>query len=724
MKFYSNNDFAFKDVHNEELFYQNGKILVEMVQLFEKYRIVYPSKHQFLGDLFEQLLNKGFKQNEGQFFTPIPITRFIWDCLPIDRMVKSERGTVYPKVIDYACGAGHFLTEAIEAINYFVLSDGDNSWARDHIFGIEKDYRLARVAKISLFMNGAGEGNIIFGDGLENVPDKGIDNGSFDILVANPPYSVKDFKQHLQLKNNKFTLLDRIGLNGCEIETLFVERVGQLLKPKGIAAVILPSSILSNNSASYTGAREYFLKNFYIRAIVAFGSKTFGATGTNTVVMFLEKFNEPPKSIDLSADSVDAIFSGAEIKEWKDKEILESYITQIEVDEDVYSSFLRKSYSLDQLSDIDYFRMYVEAFADSADAKNLVKTKVYKNKSADEQAAAYLEKFYDYAHTIEEEKLLYFSLVYQQTTVIITAPTDNKAQRDFLGYDWSNRKGNEGIQIITPGGKMYDGANRSAGDTLAGAIRQSFNGMIPPFNDEQQAYASVVSTKNMLDFSRVGFNKAMRLSVKNVIKLNSKYPLRALGKVCHVTIGGTPSRKNPDYFTGSNLWVAIAEMQGQTITDTKEKITDEAIAASNVKLIPTGTTLLSFKLSIGKVAIAGRDLYTNEAIAALIPLNREEILDKYLYYLFKGKLIDLERVGNNAFGKSLNSTYLREDVRIPVPPVPVQQQIIAECEKVDAEYETTRISIEADKQRIENLFAELYKANRGGRLSLDDSSQL
>lgn len=117
-----NNEFTFKDVHNEELFYQNGKILVEMVQLFEKYRIVYPSKHQFLGDLFEQLLNKGFKQNEGQFFTPIPITRFIWDSLPVDRMVKSDRGNVYPKVIDYACGAGHFLTEAIEAINYFVQS--------------------------------------------------------------------------------------------------------------------------------------------------------------------------------------------------------------------------------------------------------------------------------------------------------------------------------------------------------------------------------------------------------------------------------------------------------------------------------------------------------------------------------------------------------------------------------------------------------------------------
>ena len=348
LKFYSNNEFAFKDVHNEDLFYQNGKILVEMVQLFEKYRIVYPSKHQFLGDLFEQLLNKGFKQNEGQFFTPMPITRFIWDSLPVDRMVKSERGTVYPKIIDYACGAGHFLTEAIEAINHFVQTDGNNAWTRDHIYGIEKDYRLARVAKISLFMNGAGEGNIIFGDGLENAPDKGIENGTFDILVANPPYSVKDFKQHLQLKNNSFTLIDRIGLNGGEIETLFVERIGQLLKPHGVAAVILPSSILSNDSASYTGAREQILKNFYIRAVVALGSKTFGATGTNTVIMFLEKFNEPPRRTDLSEDSVDAIFGGAVLDGWKDKEIIEAYVAQIEVDKDIYAAFLNKRFCTSQ----------------------------------------------------------------------------------------------------------------------------------------------------------------------------------------------------------------------------------------------------------------------------------------------------------------------------------------------------------------------------------------
>ena len=92
LKFFTNNDFAFKDVHNEELFYQNGKVLVEVVQLFENYRIIGSRDIQTLGDLFEQLLNKGFKQNEGQFFTPVPITRFIWDSLPLKEVFRTVSG--------------------------------------------------------------------------------------------------------------------------------------------------------------------------------------------------------------------------------------------------------------------------------------------------------------------------------------------------------------------------------------------------------------------------------------------------------------------------------------------------------------------------------------------------------------------------------------------------------------------------------------------------------
>lgn len=141
-----------------------------------------------LGDLFEQLLSKGFKQNEGQFFTPVPITRFIWNSLPVEKILKTEEGAGLPKIIDYACGAGHFLTEGFEAVSACVkandsLRELDRSFAENNIFGIEKDYRLARVSKISLFMHGAGEGNIIFGDGLENYPDKNIKPNTFDLSL-------------------------------------------------------------------------------------------------------------------------------------------------------------------------------------------------------------------------------------------------------------------------------------------------------------------------------------------------------------------------------------------------------------------------------------------------------------------------------------------------------------------------------------------------------------
>ena len=107
-----------------------------------------------------------------------------------------------------------------------------------------------------------------------------------------------------------------------------------------------------------------------------------------------------------------------------------------------------------------------------------------------------------------------------------------------------------------------------------------------------------------------------------------------LGYIVNVLIGGTPARKNPAYFTGKNPWVSISEMAGGVITDTKEKITDKAVKESNVKLIPKGTTLLSFKLSIGKTAIAGCDLYTNEAIAGLIPKDNKAVLNEYLFQVF------------------------------------------------------------------------------------------
>lgn len=712
LKFYSNSDFAFKDVHNEQLFVQNGKILVEVVKLFENYKIVYSSKHQFLGDLFEQLLNQGFKQNEGQFFTPMPITRFIWESLPIESITKNLKGDKYPKVIDYACGSGHFLTEGIETINSVINSD-NNDWVGEKIYGIEKDYRLARVSKISLFMNGAGSGNIVFGDGLDNHKDKGITNNNFDILVANPPYSVKAFKSHLKLQDNDFEILDLISNDGGEIEVLFIERISQLLKAKGIAAVILPAPILSNTSNSYMGARESIIKNFKIKAIVQLGDKTFGATGTNTVVLFLEKYNEPPKHFQMMMDSVLAIFNNQVSNEWEDNEILTDYLEHIGVDKDYYIAFINEATDIDDYQSDDYFKAYYEDFSKSKKVINTTNSKSFSKLSDDEKKKRKNAMFFSYAKEIEKEKLFYFALVRNDETLVIKAPK-GKEQQDFLGYKWSGRAGSEGIQIFNNGGLLFDEVNRDSKNRIAPLVRAMFNDKDISVSATLEDYVEIFETKNMFDFEREKFDKSINLIERKTIHIDSKFDVKPLGEVCHVLIGGTPSRKNGEFFKGDNLWVSIKEMNGQVINDTKEKITDEAVKKSNVKPIPKGTTLLSFKLSIGKTAIAGKKLYTNEAIAGLIPINNQ-VLDSFIYYLFKSNLIKLENyIGDKAFGKSLNSTILKKDVKIPVPPIDVQEKIIDECKKVESVYEKTRMKIVEYQAKIQDIFAELEVVKNDG----------
>lgn len=510
LKFYTNNDFAFKDVHNEELFYQNGKILVEVVQLFQKYRIIGSNNLQLLGDLFEQLLNKGFKQNEGQFFTPIPITHFIWDSLPLEKILKRNGNLELPRIIDYACGAGHFLTEGYEAICDLVGKEELNpAWEQECLYGIEKDYRLARVSKISLFMHGAGNGNVVFGDGLENYPEKGIENNRFDILVANPPYSVAAFKPHLKLKNNSFKLFNIISNAGKEIETLFTERIAQLVKPGGVAAVILPNSILDKDYISFIGAREILLSNFKICAIVQMENKTFGATGQNTVIIFMEKYNEPPKRGDLVADSVEAIFESRNLEDWEDNEILAEYLRKIGVSLFEYNRMISRSVDYLDWEENEYFGKYVRKFNGQTAIKQKKEQKTFQVLDRSKQLEWLNKMFYDYVIDKEKEKVTYFSFVYQQLTLVVQAPKAVKKQEKFLGYRWNNRKGSEGIQNLNLGGLLFHPNQRYSTGYLSEVVRMIYDGETID-NENLASYYSYINLHNMIDFSGVNFTKAIK----------------------------------------------------------------------------------------------------------------------------------------------------------------------------------------------------------------------
>lgn len=180
--------------------------------------------------------------------------------------------------------------------------------------------------------------------------------------------------------------------------------------------------------------------------------------------------------------------------------------------------------------------------------------------------------------------------------------------------------------------------------------------------------------------------------------------MMALGDVCDIKIGGTPSRHVGDYFGGNNLWVSVRELNNGYIFDTREKITDLGVSKSNVKLNKIGTILFSFKLSIGKIAIAGKPLYTNEAIAGINTLDEKKLTNKYLYCYLKNNNFNEYAVGLIGTG-SLNKKSL-ENIKIPVPSLEKQEEIIKKCEESEKEIDEYKKKIKETDDKIKKLDSE------------------
>jgi type I restriction enzyme S subunit len=172
-----------------------------------------------------------------------------------------------------------------------------------------------------------------------------------------------------------------------------------------------------------------------------------------------------------------------------------------------------------------------------------------------------------------------------------------------------------------------------------------------------------------------------------------------LGEACSITIGGTPSRANPAYWdidkSTENLWVSIRDLNQGIITDTAEYLTKEGVKNSNVKKLLADTILLSFKLTIGRVAIAGKDLYTNEAIAGLCNSN---IFPGFLYYGLQQWDL-LQDVDQAIKGATLNKQKLNK-IQFNYPKCIKEQEKIAEVlSTIDRAIAQTEAII-AKQQRI------------------------
>lgn len=271
------------------------------------------------GVAFEQFMDGFFKGDFGQYFTPRPIIEF---CV---KMMKPQHDW---DVLDPSCGSGGFLLHALDymrgqASEYYDKGTVDyfNYWrdfASKHLYGIEINDEIARVAKMNMIVHDDGHTNVISHDALDSIDkmyshNQGFAKDKFDLILTNPPFGStinKTEKPYLttyelgKIKDAKGKEKDRPRQSS---EVLFIERIWEFLKPGiGKAAIVLPDGILTNSSMQYV--RDFILEKFQLLAVVSLPQCAFAhfGAGVKASVIFVRKrkVNEKP-------DENEAIFMAA-----------------------------------------------------------------------------------------------------------------------------------------------------------------------------------------------------------------------------------------------------------------------------------------------------------------------------------------------------------------------------------------------------------------------------
>ena len=185
--------------------------------------------------------------------------------------------------------------------------------------------------------------------------------------------------------------------------------------------------------------------------------------------------------------------------------------------------------------------------------------------------------------------------------------------------------------------------------------------------------------------------------------MREDWDIRLFKDVFDLQMGKTPDRKNFSLFEGDNTWVSIKDLDGKYISNSKECISDEA--AKNIKLVKRETVIMSFKLTVGKTAIAGKDLYTNEAIMAFNLRNGYDIDASFLYYYLKN--YRWEGSNKAVMGITLNKATISKH-KIAIPPKLTQLSIVSELDKLNELIQIKKEQLKDYDALAQSIFYEMF----------------
>ena len=180
-----------------------------------------------------------------------------------------------------------------------------------------------------------------------------------------------------------------------------------------------------------------------------------------------------------------------------------------------------------------------------------------------------------------------------------------------------------------------------------------------------------------------------------------------LGDICEIVSGSTPKTDIEEYWNGDIKWITPAELDDESyiVSDTSRKITELAVKKTGLSSLPEGTVILSSRAPIGKVAIAGCEMYCNQGFKNLIC--SEKIYNRYLFWFLKGNTEYLNSLGRGATFKEISKKIV-SDIEINVPEMNQQKKAVLNIEQLSKIIGLRKSEIDKLDALIRARFVEMF----------------
>ncbi|MBR3925928.1 MAG: restriction endonuclease subunit S [Akkermansia sp.] len=180
-----------------------------------------------------------------------------------------------------------------------------------------------------------------------------------------------------------------------------------------------------------------------------------------------------------------------------------------------------------------------------------------------------------------------------------------------------------------------------------------------------------------------------------------------LGSICQIISGSTPKTGVQEYWNGDKKWITPAELSESDyiIYDTERKLTEAGVRSAGLTPLPKGTVILSSRAPIGKVAIAGCEMYCNQGFKNFVCSNI--INNKYLYWYLKSKTDFLNSLGRGATFKEISKSTVA-DIELDIPELSEQSKRVAHLEKIQSIIASRRVQLTKLDELVKCRFVEMF----------------